>query len=261
MSIKIIHKLAKFCEFFPRKNKHPFTTAIILAAGKGTRMKIDDITKQLVMIEDMPIVVRTMLAFERSDNIDEILIVGVEDELSLYKEFKKTYGITKLKKAIGGGTCRAQSAAHGFSMVSKNCEFVAIHDAARCLITTEDIDRVLQEAYRFNAAIAAKKVTDTVKRADEKGFVLETIDRSSIWSAQTPQVFKKTLYEVSLAKAGSLDEKITDDAMLAEQAGFAVKLVECLHENIKITTQDDLAVVKKILEKRKNGEEILNHDI
>ena len=97
------------------------------------------------------------------------------------------------------------------------------------------------------------KRTDTVKKADENGFVTETIDRSLLWLAQTPQVFKKSVYEVSVSSAEKIDEKITDDAMLAELAGFHVKLVECMNENIKITNTSDLAIARDILMKRKTG--------
>ena len=221
-------------------------------------MKSDGVSKQLMEIENMPVVVHTLRAFQKSRMIDEILVVGAESELELYKEFKKEYRIGKLKMAVGGGTCRASSAQHGFLSVSENCDFVVIHDAARCLITTEDIDRVVKEVYRTGAVLAAKKATDTIKKVDSHGFVTETVDRSSLWLAQTPQAFKHSVYEVAIAKAGSLDETITDDAMLVSNAGFRVKVVECLHENMKITTQEDLAVAKIILEKRRQQKEEKN---
>ena len=257
MSTKTIKKIGKVCFHLLKKDKRPFTSAIILAAGKGERMKSEGISKQLMELDGKPVVVHTLLAFQNSRYIDEIIVVGAESELELYKEFKKTYQISKLKMAVGGGSCRAISAQHGFVSVSKECRSIVIHDAARCLIMTEDIDRVVKETYRAGAVIAAKKATDTIKKTNDHGFITETIDRSNLWLAQTPQAFKKSVYEVALAKANHpLDASITDDAMLVSNAGFRVKVVECLNENIKITTQDDLPIATMILEKRKPVEDI-----
>ncbi len=250
MSIKLIRKIGKLCLHITNRDKRPFTAAIILAAGKGERMQTAGITKQLLTLDGKPLVVHTLIAFEKSHCIDEIIVVGAEHELSLYKEFKRTYGISKLKFAVGGGSSRAVSAKHGFVSVSTEAKYVAIHDGARCLITPEDIDRVMREAYRHGAVIAAKKATDTVKRVDSRGFIEETLDRSVLMLAQTPQAFKKSVYEVALARAGSLDATITDDAMLVAAAGFTVKTIECLHENIKVTTPLDLPIAEKILSDR-----------
>ncbi len=251
MSMKIIRKIGKTCFHLLKKEKRPFTSAIILAAGKGTRMKSGDMTKQLMEIEDKPIVVHTLLAFQKSRYIDEIIVVGAESELPIYKEFKRTYKISKLKMAVGGGSCRAVSAKHGFLSISKEANFVAIHDAARCLITPEDIDSVIKETFRTGAVIAAKKSTDTMKKIDKHGFVTETVDRDSLWRAQTPQAFKRSVYEVALAKAGDLDATITDDAMLVSNAGFRIKVVECQYENDKITFPVDLPIAEMILESRR----------
>ena len=247
-----IKKLEKICRLFPQKDSR-FTSAVILAAGKSERMNCAGISKQLIELEGIPVVVHALLAFEKSEKINEIIVVGAKDELALYKDFKKKFSISKLKTAVEGGASRAESAAHGFRMISKNSRFVAIHDAARCLITTKDIDRVLLEAYRTGAAIAAKKATDTIKKADENGFVSETIDRTSLWLAQTPQIFKKSVYEVALAKNGHVDSGITDDAMLVELAGFRVKLVACENNNLKITTGQDLNLARELIQKRKGG--------
>ena len=256
MALNVIQKFAKICSGFTNTVKQPHTAAIVLAAGKGMRMESEEISKQMMEIDDIPIVVRSLLAFEKSKHIHEIIVVGTKEELPIYKTFKKVYNISKLKVAVEGGSCRAISASHGFEQVSKQCDFVAIHDAARCLITSDDIDHVIKEAYKYGAAIAAKKSTDTVKVADKDGFVEETPDRSLLWLAQTPQVFKKTLYKVALAKAEALDETVTDDAMLAENAGFKVKIAECKDENIKITVLNDIHIAKKILEQRAQKQEV-----
>ena len=246
----MLKKIGKFCFQLANKKTKFFTSAIILAAGKSERMKEVGIPKQMIELNGIPVVVHSLLAFEKSENIHEILVVGGAAELPLYREFKKKYNITKLSLAVEGGMTRAESASHGFQKISNKAEFVLIHDAARCLISTEDIDRIVKEAYRTGAAIAAKKTTDTLKRADENGYIAETVDRALMWQAQTPQVFKKSIYEVALAMEKSNDVGITDDAMLVEKAGFRVKLVACESENMKITTKQDLAIAKILIEKK-----------
>lgn len=253
MAVHVIQKIAKVCNQLTKKDTNPekpYTVGIILAAGKSSRMQNPEQTKQMMEIAGIPTVVRSLLAFEACARIDEIIVVGLKEELPIYKEFKKIYGITKLKKAIQGCDCRAQSAARGFQNLPEQCEYVVFHDAARCLITPKDIEHIIRAGYRYGAAIAAKKVTDTVKIANKDKFIESTPDRSMVWLAQTPQVFKKSLYEVSLAKADKLDEKITDDAMLAENAGFHVRLVKCDCENFKITTPEDIVLAENTLKKR-----------
>ncbi len=255
MPKKLIKNIGNACFHLLKKDKRPFTSAIILAAGKGERMKYDGISKQMMDLEGKPVVIHTLLAFQRSRLVDEIIVVGAEAELETYKELKRTYRLPKLKLAVGGGTCRALSAKHGYLSISKESQFVLIHDAARCLIATEDINRVIKEAYRYGAAIAAKKATDTIKKVDSHNFITETVDRSAMWLAQTPQAFKRSVYEVALAKAPTLDASVTDDSMLVSAAGFRVRVVECRHENIKITTPDDIPVAQMILDKRRAAEE------
>ena len=253
MASNAIQKIAKICNQITKKDEKPqkpYTVGIILAAGKGSRMQNPEKTKQMIEIDGIPMVVRSLLAFEACPCIDEIMVVGVKEELPLYREFKKIYGITKLKKAIQGCDCRAQSAERGFFALPEQCEYLAFHDAARCLITPKDIEKVIRAGYRYGAAIAAKKATDTIKIANKDKFIESTPERSMVWLAQTPQVFKKSLYEVALAKAEKLDEKVTDDAMLAENAGFHVRLVKCDGENFKITTPDDIALAEDVLRKR-----------
>lgn len=251
LKFHIIKKIEKICSLISCRGRNRFTSAIILAAGKSERMNDKSVSKQLMEIDGIPVVIHSALAFQKSEKINEIIVVAAENEIPLYRDFRKKYSLSKLKIVTAGGASRAESAVRGFHNVSKECGFVAIHDAARCLITPGDIDRIVREAYRTGAAIAAKRATDTVKKTDENGFVAETIDRSLLWLAQTPQIFKKSVYEVSVSRAETIDETITDDAMLAERAGFHVKLVECLNENIKITDQRDLAIARDILIKRK----------
>lgn len=228
-----------------------FVSAVIVAGGSGSRMGNMPQTKQLTEIDGIPVVVRTLLAFQKCTQIDEIIAVGREDELPLYEDFKKRYGITKLVRAVAGGDTRRESVLKGAAVISDASEYIAIHDGARCLITPEMIYRVLKKACACGAAAAAERMTDTVKRCDENGFVTATLDRSELWRAQTPQAFKTSLYLASAYTAKAEGFEATDDCMLAEHLGFRVGIVDCGRENMKITTREDLIIAEAILTARR----------
>ena len=230
----------------------PKTVAIVLAAGSSTRMD-GDIPKQLIEIDDVPIMIRSLLAFEESESISEIVLVAPEEYVSYYRSLVRSYKIKKLSAVTAGGTTRNESAALGFERVSSDAKFVAIHDAARCLVTPEIIDRVCRSAYRYNAATAATRTIDTVKVSGKNKFIDHTENRARVWLAQTPQVFNADLYRAAsyLAKESKLSP--TDDNGLIEHVHHKIRLVECGRYNIKITTPDDLIIAKAILDARKAG--------
>ncbi len=233
-------------------NKPHFTSAIIAAAGSGTRMCSEDgTTKQLLTLSGMPIIVRTLKAFEECERINEIIVVAREDEIPIYTKYKTEYNITKITAVVKGGETRQESVMRGFEAINDKSEFVAIHDGARCLITPEKINSVLSETYRCGAATAATRATDTVKRANSKNYITETVDRNELWLAQTPQCFKTELYRASAYIAKEEGYTATDDNALAEHLGFDVKLVDTGTDNIKITTPADLAIAEVILRNRK----------
>jgi 2-C-methyl-D-erythritol 4-phosphate cytidylyltransferase len=235
------------------KNPAPFTSAIIVCAGNSTRMG-GNTSKQLLEVNGKPVLAHTLLAFENAKCIDEIVLVARAEDMPSIWTLVEQYGITKVREVTKGGDTRAASVRRGFRVIDAKSRFVAIHDGARCLITPKEVERVIRGGYRYGAAIAAKKSTDTVKIGNKDKYVESTPDRSTVWAAQTPQAFKKSLYEVALAKADKLDETVTDDAMLAENAGFHVKLMNCDCENIKITTPDDIVFAEYILEKRRRAQ-------
>lgn len=227
-----------------------FVSAVILAAGIGSRMK-SDCTKQWIELGGMPIVVRTLLTFQRTACINEIIICARKEELSLYDEIATRYGITKLTKIVEGGQTRQTSALEGFKAISDDAELVAIHDAARCLVTEDMITSVVNAARKHGAACAARPTTDTVKRVDKNGFITETLNRTEIWLAQTPQVFGVDAYRASAYTAIKDGFCVTDDASLLEHCNFKVKAVDCGVENIKITQKADIAIAEAILENRR----------
>lgn len=244
--MKIIKKLLFAVRRYSGKKTH-FTSAVILAGGVGSRMGTD-IPKQHLLISGKETVVHSMLAFEKSELINEIIVVCRDGEQELYDKYKKKYDIKKLTRITPGGKTRSESSLRGFEAADERCRYVAIHDAARCLITSEDIKNVLEAAYKHGAAIAATKSVDTLKLADESGFIAETLDREHIYSAQTPQVFLKEIYMSAAYSAKKDGVEATDDSSLVERLGFKVRLVQVTHANLKVTTPDDIAIAENILD-------------
>ncbi len=163
-------------------------------------------------------------------------------------------GLTKLTRIVAGGATRQASVLAGLAAVSAETDYICIHDGARPLILPEQIDRVAIMAFTTRAAAAATPATDTVKRIDRKGNIRETIDRSTVWLAQTPQIFYLPLYYAAVEHANKEGLTVTDDCMLAESAGFSVRLVDCGKENFKITVPTDLCMAEAILRERTKGE-------
>ena len=221
--------------------------AILLAAGSGSRMG-SRVTKQMMMLGNQTVLQRTLGAFDRCDMVDGIILVCRADEVSAVREQVSLYP-RKVLDIIPGGATRAMSARIGFEAVSRNCDFVAIHDVARCLIRPEEIDAVIREAISVGAAGAACHVFDTLKVVDSDSNIVSTIDRSTVRCAMTPQVFSCELYSRGLEACQSFDG-ITDDNMLMEAIGVSVRAVEVGKENVKITTTDDLNYAEYVLSKR-----------
>lgn len=231
----------------PIKSHH--TTAIIVAGGSSSRMG-DGISKQLLKLNGLPVIVHTLLTFERAESVDEIIVAAKEEELLLYSEFAETFHITKFKKAVMGGETRQQSVKNAFAAISNKTEFVSIHDGARCLITPEEIERVNHAAYLSGAAAAAIRAEETVK-SEKSGLIEQTLDRNHIWLARTPQVFGVNIYRAALAIAERDGVSVTDDCALVEHIDYRIKLVECSKNNIKITTREDIPLATAILAMRK----------
>lgn len=229
---------------------HGFVSAIILCAGSSTRFSNEGENKQLAEINKVPVIERTLTTFDECQDIDEIILVVRKEDAENYKAFVYEKGFKKVKCIVTGGPTRQSSALRGFKYVSKKAKYVAIHDGARCLVTTSIIETVLKSASKYGIATAASRVTDTVKMADKDGFILKTIDRTNLWNVQTPQIFEYKKYQISAYKAKQDNFEATDDCMLAEYAKFKVKLVDTGNDNIKITVKDDIIRAEAILTAR-----------
>lgn len=217
-------------------------TAIVLAAGKGSRMK-SDVPKQFLATNGGPLIVRTLRVFQDSPEISDILLVTSPDYVDYCRNLSAQYDLPKVRKIVEGGKERYDSVWNALC-ACPDADYVLIHDGARPFITEEIIGRCC-EAVRLHKAVAVGMPSkDTVKIADEDGFVQSTPARKNVWTIQTPQAFSRDLIvkaNEKLRKRPKGMAGVTDDAMIVEASGLAkVKLIEGSYENIKITTPDDL---------------------
>ncbi len=227
------------------RNKH--VAAIILAAGKSLRFG-DNIEKIKVKICGDTVLCHTVAAFEKADTISSIVIVAKDQDIDFVKENTSRFG--KVEKVVSGGDSRAESARLGFFAVDEEAAFVAIHDAARCLVTPDMIDETVRAAFAHGAASLANKVYDTVKKTDADGKISSTVPREALLLAATPQVFSRDLYSDALDKNSGLDD-ITDDNSLLERIGVKIFPVITDIPNLKITTKEDIGYCEYILSERR----------
>lgn len=221
--------------------------AIIVAAGSFTRM--EGVNKQLAEISGIPVIIRTLMAFENSSLVSSIILVVRPDNVFSMQLLTEKYGITKLTDIVCGGNCRQESVVKGLSRVSVTAEKVLIHDGARPLVDGDTIERVVKGLDSFSAVTCAVPIVDTVKRVDGKGQVLETLNRDGLVSVQTPQGVRIADYKSALKKAEDLSA-FTDDTSIMENAGFKVLTVMGSRDNIKITTKRDISFAESLLEDR-----------
>lgn len=226
--------------------------AVVLAAGKGKRMG-SDVPKQYIELDHKPVVYYSLNIFQKSEVIDEIILVTGKDEIEYCRTnivFK--YGLSKVTNIIEGGKERYDSVAKALERICE-CDFVFIHDGARPFIEEEIISKLYQVVMEHKACVVGVKTKDTVKIANQDGWIANTPDRNLLWNVQTPQVFEyrliKAAYE-KLIKNGC--ENVTDDAMVVENMlQQKVKLVEGNDHNIKVTTPFDLLIANAFIRIKK----------
>ena len=225
----------------------PFVTAVIVAAGNSTRM--GGVNKQFLLIDGVPVLIRTLLAFSQSDMIDEIIVSAREEDIPKMFAMIKEYKVLKVTDIVKGGKTRQESVFNAIRRSSPLSEYFAIHDGARPLVTEEIIENTVREAFLTGAAATGVRVKDTVKVVNEKGFITATPDRNYLWAVHTPQVFERRLYLSAIDNVLN-SEMFTDDCKLLEEYGTEVKMVEGSYENIKITTPEDTDIAQAILYRR-----------
>lgn len=223
---------------------------IIVAAGTGSRMN-KDINKQFIKLNNKEIIVHTIDKFYNNNSIDDIVVVIKESEEEYFiNNVIKKYGFDNIKITYGGNE-RQDSVYNGIKELDKNCDVVIVHDGARPFVTDDIIKNSIEEAKKHNAVVVGVKVKDTIKIVGEDGNIIDTPNRSYLWSVQTPQVFKYEVITKAYEDAYNGNYYGTDDAMLVERIGYNVKMIEGSYDNIKITTQEDLKFGEQIL-KNKN---------
>jgi 2-C-methyl-D-erythritol 4-phosphate cytidylyltransferase len=227
------------------------TVALIVAGGKSVRFG-GEVPKQFRNICGRPMLSWAIESFEKAKSVDQILVVVPEDYM-IYTSEKviDPYDFSKVTKVVAGGESRPESVYNGLQAISDTTDFVAIHDGARPLVTPEDIDKVIVAARKDKAAILAMKATDTVKRVRDS-FVISTLERDSLYMAQTPQVFQYSLILDVHREYAEQDgeDPATDDASMVEKKGFKVRTIEPSSPNFKITSADDLVLAEAILKGR-----------
>jgi len=227
--------------------------AVIVAAGKGTRMNSNSIRKQYLSIAGLPILSHTLLVFEKSELIDRIILVVPECDFNYCKQNI----IAPLKPGkridlVPGGAERQISVYSGLCAIDDKNSIVVIHDGVRPFLSPEQLASCIAGVEESGACILGVPVHDTVKYVDRSGHIDKTFERENIWLAQTPQVFRYALIMKAHNIAQQEGYKATDDASLVERLGEKVKILHGDEYNIKITSQEDVEFSKALLRSRSN---------
>lgn len=220
-------------------------TAVVPAAGHSTRMGEE---KLLLPLGDTPVLLWTLRALDGCPYITEIIVVTREDLIVPVGQLCKDAALAKVRKVVVGGETRTASVLAGIREADPAAELIAIHDAARPLVTQGILNAAIEKATETGAAAPAMPVKDTIKQAVD-GVVELTPDRTKLYAVQTPQVFEHGLILGALEKAEADGAEVTDDCSAVERLGVPVYLTAGSYENIKITTPEDLTVAEAVLER------------
>ena len=229
-------------------------SAIIPAAGSGKRMG-GNRSKQYLAIGERPILVETLMVFNESPHIDEVILVSPPDDIDLMEGLLKKYDLAKVSKIVKGGKERQDSISNAIDSLDRDSGIVLVHDGVRPFIDDEIIRELIDTVNQYGAAIAAVPVKDTVKKVLHNS-ITGTVPREDLWLAQTPQAFSAKVIIDAYANAREKGIRGTDDASLVEAMGLAVKIVMGSYKNIKITTPEDLLFAEAIKRERAKGKSI-----
>jgi 2-C-methyl-D-erythritol 4-phosphate cytidylyltransferase len=223
-------------------------SAIIVAAGKGVRMK-GTMRKQYLDLSGRPVLSHSIMAFDSCSLVEEIFLVVPKEDVEYCQN--KILSLLDLKKCINlvhGGAKRQESVYNGLQAIKKNTETVVIHDGARPFIHPEDLKKCILGSKKYGACILATAAIDTLKRVDESDIIVTTLPRENIWLAQTPQAFQYDLIIKAHETARRYGYVGTDDASLVEKLGEDVKVINGSRFNIKITKKEDLDIAKAMFD-------------
>ncbi|WP_321492621.1 2-C-methyl-D-erythritol 4-phosphate cytidylyltransferase [uncultured Desulfobacter sp.] len=247
-----------------QKAKESFKNiAVVVAGGKGLRMQ-STVKKQFIDLQGVPVIVHTLAAFDTHCRVDEIILVVPEQDLDFVRnDILHRFSFSKPLNIIKGGITRQDSVGNGLDKAYDICDspeatFVLIHDGVRPFVGKDLVDRCLDGALKTGACIPVLGIADTVKKTDNNGKILYTLDREGLYRAQTPQVFRLDL----ILKAGSHARDTgflgTDEASVCEHAKIAVDTVDGGLFNIKLTSPQDLIFADLIIQAKNKGESLVN---
>ncbi|MBI4834956.1 MAG: 2-C-methyl-D-erythritol 4-phosphate cytidylyltransferase [Planctomycetes bacterium] len=236
-------------------------SVIIPAAGLGKRMQVsgfakrqprarkESVRKPFIILKGKPLLMHIINKFAAIPRLREIIIAINPQDMEKAGKLVNIYVKKSKVKLVKGGKERRDSVARALKAVDERSQVVLVHDVARPLVNKDDIDTLIRAVRRFGAAILAVPVVDTIKLVKTGGVIEKTLKRAELWAAQTPQGFKRGILEKAYSKMAFVADKhiITDDASLAENAGYKVRIVPGSYDNMKITTIGDLEIIKEKL--------------
>lgn len=229
-----------------KRNYH----VIITAAGTGSRYKNNSCgkPKQYLMLNGKPVMLHSLIRFQKCSEVKSIYISAAPKYFSYLHSLASKNKITKLKALVEGGKTRFDSVKNAFNQITAELnDIILIHDAARPNLSGADLDKIISESAKYGEVIPAVKIPETIKKVN-RSVVEKTISREDLWLVQTPQAFRYEILSKAYVIAGERND-YTDEAAMAEHAGFTVRVTECSRSNIKITTADDLKLLKKLMKK------------
>jgi 2-C-methyl-D-erythritol 4-phosphate cytidylyltransferase len=227
--------------------------AVIVAAGKGSRMGASE-SKQFLLLDDKPILLHTLLAFQASERIAEMVLVTGADDVARCLAWAEPYGLDKLKQVVAGGAERQHSVWCGLQALSPAVSHVLVHDGVRPFVGRDLLARVANGLQSAEALVAAVPVKDTIKEVSD-GAITGTLARERLWAMQTPQAFRRELLQTAHERAVVDGFVGTDEAVLVERLGAIVRIVPGDDRNFKITTPHDLAMARAMLQSQRETEQ------
>lgn len=222
-------------------------TAIIVGAGSSQRMGFDKLFETLA---GKPVLAYTIAAFENAKSVSQIIVVAREDRHRDLEKLMRDQNWKKIQSVVAGGEHRQDSVRAGLEQLSENTRYVAVHDAARPLVTAEQIERVYQACREQGAAALAEPITDTLKRADVDRVVSESVDRHQLFAMQTPQIFARELLIEAYETVTAKNILITDEVSAVEYLGRNIVLVPNEDFNFKITYPRDFRLAEFVMQQR-----------
>ena len=221
-------------------------TAVIVAAGSSKRMG-GEVDKLFLEVQGMPVIGHTWKTFDDHQLVDEIVVVIREDAQAAFEQLGLDLPLKKPYRFVHGGDERQDSVRNGIMAACDESQVIAIHDGARPCVDQETITNTIKAAEEDGASVAGSKIVDSVKLSDGHGRISQNIDRTHLWSVQTPQVFKADVIVAAMKAVADEGVLVTDDTSACELIGQSVVLIESKNSNPKVTTESDLAFVSFLL--------------